>query len=100
MNHLHTYFTECPFAITPTGEPHELRLTVNTVEENSRLQTISGNNQAADAAIITKSTNESLNNSVCGISSLEVYRGREKAIEVNHTGFVLGNFDTFEVNNY
>ena len=66
------------------------------------VQTIisTGGTAVANAIIVTKSTNESLNNSVCDISSLEVYRGREQAIEINHTGFILGNSGTFEVNRF
>ena len=90
---------ECPFAITPSGEPHELRLTVNTctVKENSRIQTINSNNQAANAIIITNSTKKPLNNSMCNISSLEVYRGREQAIEISHQGFSLGDSGSIQV---
>ena len=91
-------FTECPFAITPSGDPHELRLTIYTVTGDS-IQTI-GKESVANAIIVTKSTNEPLNTSVCDISSLEVYRGREQAIAINHTGFVLGNSGTFEVNGF
>ena len=103
---IHQNFTECPFAITPSGEPHEPRLTVYAIMGNSTtilIQTIIGGKESqtvANATIITKSTNESLNNSVCDISSLEVYRGREQAIEINHTGFILGNSGTFEVNGF
>ena len=36
-------------------------------------------------------TNQMLNSSSCHISSLEVYRGREQAIEISSEGFFLNN---------
>ena len=94
---MHINVTECPFAITPSGEPHELRLTVDTVKKNSRIQTINSINQAANAIIITNSTKKPLNNSVCDISSLEVYRGRDQAIEISHQGFSLSENGSIKV---
>ena len=93
--------TECPYAITPSGEPHELRLTVSTINGNSRIQTVNSTDKATNAIVInTKSKEKQINSSVCSISSLEVYRGREKAFEINHTGFLLDNSGTIEVINY
>ena len=42
-------------------------------------------------------TNQLVNNSFCNISSLEVYRGREQAVEISHQGFSLGYNGTIEV---
>ena len=36
-------------------------------------------------------TNQMLNSSSCHISSLEVYQGREQAIEISSEGFFLNN---------
>ena len=38
-----------------------------------------------------------VNSSHCSISSLEVYRGREEAIEIGHDGFSLSNNSNIEV---
>ena len=38
-----------------------------------------------------------VNNSFCAISSLEVYRRREQAIEINHEGFSLNDDGSIEV---
>ena len=42
-------------------------------------------------------TGKVVNGSFCHISSLEVYRGREQANEVNHAGFSLRDNGTIEV---
>ena len=42
-------------------------------------------------------TNQLVNNSLCHISSLEVYRGREQAIEISHQGFSVSNNGNIEV---
>ena len=63
----------------------------------SRLQTISSTNIRTNVTVITRSTEKQVNSAVCGISSLEVYRGREQATEINHTGFALDDSGTFEV---
>ena len=38
-----------------------------------------------------------VNNTLCHISSLEVYRGREQAIEISHDGFSLTENGTINV---
>ena len=42
-------------------------------------------------------TNYLVNSSFCHISSLEVYRGREQAIEISHQGFSLNSNGNVEV---
>ena len=42
-------------------------------------------------------TNQLVNNSACHLDSLEVYRGREQAIEISHDGFSLTENGTIEV---
>jgi hypothetical protein len=42
-------------------------------------------------------TDQTVNSSYCNISSLEVYRGREQAIEISHQGFSLGDNGSIEV---
>ena len=44
-----------------------------------------------------RETDQPVNSSVCHISSLEVYRGREQAIEISHQGFSLSSNGTIEV---
>ena len=42
-------------------------------------------------------TNQLVNSSLCAISSLEVYRGREQVIEISHKGFFLSDNGSIEV---
>ena len=42
-------------------------------------------------------TDQLVNNSVCHISSLKVYRGRDQAIEISHEGFFLNDNGNIEV---
>ena len=42
-------------------------------------------------------TNQNVNSSFCNISSLEVYRGREQAIEISHQGFSLSDNGSIQV---
>ena len=42
-------------------------------------------------------TNQTVNSSFCNISSLEVYRGRQQAIEISHLGFSLSDNGSIEV---
>ena len=60
-------------------------------------ETINTNNEVVNAAIAVRSTTEQVNSSICHISSLEVYRGREQAIEINYTGFSISGSGTIEV---
>ena len=91
-------FLECSFAITPTGEPHQLSLIIKTVNGTSRLQTINGSS-ALNATVITRSTGGQVDQSIYHISSLEVYRGRKQAIEISYDGFSLSDSGTIEVYN-
>ena len=43
-------------------------------------------------------TDQLVNSSFCNISSLEVYRGRQLAIEIGHGGFSLNYNSNIEVN--
>ena len=42
-------------------------------------------------------TDQLVNNSLCHIASLEVYRGREQVINISYNGFSLGDNGTIEV---
>ena len=49
------------------------------------------------ASEIFNETDELVSSSFCHIASLEVYRGREQAIEINHDGFSLSDNGTIQV---
>ena len=42
-------------------------------------------------------TNQPVNSSFCNISNLEVYRGKEQAIEISHQGFFINDSGSIEV---
>ena len=50
-----------------------------------------------DAIIQTKETSETVNNALCTISSLEVYRGRRQVIVIEHSVFSLSDSGTIKV---
>ena len=93
--------TECSFVITPTGEPDTQRLTLNIMKKINSLTVLTATrkNMVATATAIFKETADYVNGSVCHISSLEVYRGSEQAIEINHGGFSLDDNGTIKVYN-
>lgn len=81
--------TECLFTITPIGEVYMPRLLLNITKMegiSTTVQTIGANDQIVNAVItfMIRSTAELVNNSHCHITSLEAYRGKEQAIEINH----------------
>ena len=51
----------------------------------------------ASAKFSFDATDQQVNSSFCHIASLEVYRGREQAIEINHHGFTLNTSGAIEV---
>ena len=55
--------------------------------------------EIVDAVVTLRSRGEKVNSSTCNISSLEVYRGREQAIEISHEGFSLTDNGSIEVKN-
>ena len=60
---------------------------------------MNNNNIIADAVVALRGTAEhtQLNTSTCQISSLEVYQGKELAIEISHQGISLSNNGTIQV---
>ena len=93
--------TECVFAITPVEDSNNSRLDLKITITNSTLtlgQTTSGY-EITNAAVTFKnhSAIEKVNSTVCHISTLEVYRGRDQAIEIRHSGFSLGDNGSIEV---
>ena len=101
--------TDCNFAITTREDivPSIYRsILIISYQElnNSTVSTnaITVNSQgtdAADAVVVLKDQQMQINNngSFCAISSLEVYRGRDQAIEISHQGFSLGDGGIIEV---
>ena len=94
--------TGCNFAITASEEPSAYRLAIyindHDLHQAEFITATTLNLQfynLTDAVVVYEE--EQVNSSVCNISSLEVYRGREKAIEISHNGFSLSERATIEV---
>ena len=89
--------------MTPVGEVTIPRLSVSLridqMAGTSAIIAQTHNNalQIVDAIVILRSREEQVSGSVCQISSLEVYRGREQAIEISHQGFSLNDNGSIEV---
>ena len=54
-------------------------------------------NSDTDAVVYHKPTDQPVNSAFCHITSLEVYRGKNKAIKINHDGFHLSQSGAIEV---
>ena len=93
--------TECSFVITPTGEfnTSRLHLNIEMAGTATTAQTTNVIDDVVDAVVALRGIAEhtQLNSSICHISSLEVYRGREQAIEISHGGFSLSSNGTIKV---
>ena len=58
---------------------------------------VTNDREVAETFYFNRSDKLLLNSSFCHIASLEVVRGREQAIQINHSGFSLGDNATIEV---
>ena len=88
--------------MTPVGEVTLPRLPVSLrIDQMASTSAIIAQThiktQLVDAIVILRSREEQVSGSVCQISSLEVYRGREQAIEISHQGFSLNDNGSIEV---
>ena len=93
-------YTECSFVITPfgdTGLTQRLLLRLEMTGTSTTAQTLNTNEDLVNAIVTFRSREEQVNSSLCQISSLEVYRGRDQAIEISHQGFSLSGSGTIEV---
>ena len=60
-------------------------------------QTTNTDNEIVNVVVTFRSREEQVNGSICNISALEVYRGREQVIEINNQGFSLTENGTIKV---
>lgn len=79
---------ECSFVLTPSENTSLTRLGLFIVNESSVAMTYTVNNTLTAAQVADKSMNKVSN---CNITSLEVYRGRRQAIDINYSGFYLND---------
>ena len=92
-------YTGCSVAVVPTRYPTFL---VPTAAINNRYSAVTSTeiiNNFNEFVVIFgfNGTNQTVNSGYCNISSLEVYRGREQAIEISHEGFSLNGSGNVKV---
>ena len=88
------YNTECSSLIVP-NESSNLIAVASASSSTSTLVVDAG--AGGGAMFYFRDTEQPINESVCDIDSLEVYRGREQAIKISHHGFSLSISGAFEV---
>ena len=90
-------FVECKsFELTPSGNQTLRRLAV-IISEGGTATTYNSKQKSTHAKVTSIKNKAHVNDSSCHIASLEVYRGKEQAIEISHDGFSLGDRGTIEV---
>ena len=105
--HNNVLISDCSFAITTNEELSIQRLALSIAHQNDSdvitAATVFNSSdiyKLTDAVIVHRDHAQSvntINESFCHISSLEVYRGRQKAIEIAHSGFYLSHRGTIVV---
>ena len=106
MDKTHVWFADkhagCKFTIASdesiTLQDH--RVAVDFLENQQTNNTVTlliatGTNSSSKAVIIDKVHQQGVNS--CRIDNLEVYRGRKKAIEINHDGFSINQNGNIQV---
>ena len=87
--------------MTPSEELLTLFLShpINNTIVYETAQTLNSSHSSllVDALIRSKESNQTVNNSLCTISSLEVYRGRQQAFAVDKSVFSLSDSGALKV---
>ena len=88
----------CNEAIVSTSSPH---LSATAIFDSSMAITYLLSEGTKDfTQFMFNETDQPVNCSFCHISSLEVYRGRDRAIEISHQGFSLIDNGSIKVHKY
>ena len=97
-NHCIKYIIGCRVAVVPINFASLIPTAAAIDSQHSAITTIDDIIFKKHVLILGfNGTNRSVNSSFCQISSLEVYRGREQAIEIGHQGLSLSDNGTIEV---
>ena len=90
------YYSGCNDAIVPTSS---LQLTTIAAFDFSSAMPMFAYLQSTSYIEMFKfnKTDQPVNSSLCTISSLEVYRGRQQTIEISYQGFFLSDRGSIEV---
>ena len=90
--------SECSHAIIPAQYLNSTTIAhLDSPTVNVTYLLVADNTTNNSATFKFNEADQLVNNSHCNISSLEVYRGREQAIEISHDGFSLNNNGSIEV---
>ena len=99
-----TVTSDCNFTITATKEEsstHRLGLIISYQNDTKMITAATpfsfDISNLTDAVINHRPTDQPVNSAFCHITSLEVYRGRNKAIKISHDGFHLNQRGAIEV---
>lgn len=92
----------CAFSIVPNGEFSSLTLTLalnNQQSSNMLLSgtTVNSSSMLTAAVVVDRRTNQPVNSSLCLVSNLEVYRGRDQITVIESDGFAFNEMGFVEV---
>ena len=89
--------TGCSHAVVPIGKATLMAIAL--LDSNASIVThLRTDSLDQISRFYFNETKQILNNSFCQVASLEVYRGKEQAIEISHDGFSLNDDGNIEVN--
>ena len=91
------YCTGCSHAVVPIEESHLTAIVFIDSLNTSIVTHLRADSRDQISRFHFSETLQALNNSFCQVASLEVYRGREQAIEISHDGFSLNDNGSIEV---
>ena len=96
--YINYHHSGCTDAIVPTSSLHNniIITTIAVLDSSSAITYLLGNVTTYKTFKINE-TNQLVNSSFCHISSLEVYRGRQQAIEISNQGFSLSENGSIKV---
>ena len=95
------YFTECSHYLVANDSSNHIPLVIfNTNNSNSTSLMAGDRNIHRMTLLHFNGTNQLIERSSCQIVSLEVYRGKEQAFQINHHGFSLTDNGAIEVHGY
>jgi hypothetical protein len=95
---MYLIYVGCRVAIVPITST--VTFLIPTTSTASRYSVLTTSDDSFEDHIVMfgfNGTNLTVKSSYCQISSLEVYRGRQQAIEISHQGFSLDDNGSIEV---
>ena len=94
------YFTECSRYLVANDSSNQIPIVIFNNNSNPTSLMVGDRNINRMTLFHFNGTNQLIERSSCQIDSLEVYRGREQAFQINHHGFSLTDNGAIEVHGY